>query len=112
MGHAAVVVGHAHFENGDAQPLNPVAETVLAVPFGVPIGKEEDGGALLLPREELGVDGVVFGPGGLDGTGKDEDILLVQVVVVGGSGGVPIFAVLDGVLGVLANEGSGIGFVG
>src|SRR6266851_4361816 len=44
-GHAAVVVGHAHFEDGDAQALNPAAEAVLAVPFGVPVGEEEDGGA-------------------------------------------------------------------
>ena len=46
-GHAAVVVGHAHFEDGNAQALNPVTETVLAVPFGVPVGEEEDGRAAL-----------------------------------------------------------------
>ena len=45
--HAAVVIGHAHLEDGDAQALNPVAETVLAVPFGVPVREEEDGGAAL-----------------------------------------------------------------
>ena len=45
LGHAAVVVGHAHFEDGNAQALNPVAETVLAVPFGVPVGEKKDGGA-------------------------------------------------------------------
>jgi len=42
VGHAAVVVGHAHLEDGMPRRLNPVAETVLAVPFGVPIGEEED----------------------------------------------------------------------
>src|SRR5260370_34660755 len=36
LGHAAVVVGHAHLEDGDAEALNPAAETDLAVPFGVP----------------------------------------------------------------------------
>src|SRR5207245_1301233 len=41
--HAAVVVGHAHFEDGDAEALNPAAEAALAVPLGVPIGEEEDG---------------------------------------------------------------------
>ena len=44
-GRAAIVVGHAHFEDSDAHALNPVAEAVLTVPFGVPIGEEEDGGA-------------------------------------------------------------------
>src|SRR5712664_3611456 len=101
MCHAAIVVGHAHFEDGNAQALNPVAETVLAVPFGVPVGEEEDGGALLLPRKELGVDGVVFGPGGFDGTGKGEDTFFstrgrqatdVKVVVVGRARGVPVTA--------------------
>src|SRR5216684_611736 len=29
----------------DAEALNPAAEAVLAVPFGVPVGEEEDGGA-------------------------------------------------------------------
>src|SRR5437879_6414758 len=45
VGHAAVVVRHAHFENGDAEALNPAAETVLAVPLGVPVGEEKDCGA-------------------------------------------------------------------
>src|SRR5260370_1145405 len=87
LGHAAVVIGHAHFEDGDAEALNPVAETVLAVPFGVPVGKEEDGGACavavptrasgngLACGKELGVDGVVFGPGRFDGAGEGEDVL-------------------------------------
>src|SRR5438445_12520363 len=81
--------------------LNPMAETVLAVPFGVPIGEEEDSGAVLLPREELGVDDVVFGPGGFEGTGKGEDTFFstrgrqaadVKVVVAGRARGVPVTA--------------------
>ena len=45
VSHAAVMVGHAHFEDRNAHALNPVAKAVLAVPFGVPVGEEEDGGA-------------------------------------------------------------------
>src|SRR5207245_10483140 len=45
VGHATVVVRHAHFKNGDAEALNPAAEAVLAVPFGVPVGQEKDCGA-------------------------------------------------------------------
>ncbi len=45
LGHAAVVVGHAHFQDGDAETLNPAAKATLAVPFGVPVGEEKDGRA-------------------------------------------------------------------
>jgi hypothetical protein len=38
--HAAVMVGHAHFEDGDSHALDPMAQTVLAVPFSVPVGEE------------------------------------------------------------------------
>jgi len=64
MCHAAIVVGHAHFENGDAHALNPVAETVLAVPFGVPIGRRRTAGLASSP-EKLGVDGLFSGQGDL-----------------------------------------------
>jgi hypothetical protein len=63
-------------------------------------------------RKELGVDGVIFEPRGFDGTGKGEDTFSIEAVVVGGTRGVPIFAVLDGVLGVLADECTGIGVLG
>ena len=94
--------------------LNPVAETVLAVPFGVPVGEEEDGraGAGFLAGKELGVDGVVFGPGGLDGAGEGEDVFGIEAVVGGGSGGVPVAAGFDGFLGVFADECAGIGIIG
>ena len=44
VGHAAVVVGHAHFEDSNAKALNPATEAVLAMPFGVPVGEQEHGG--------------------------------------------------------------------
>jgi hypothetical protein len=107
-GHTAVVVGHAHFENGDAHALDPVAEAVLAVPFGVPVGEEEDSGALFLAGKELGVDGVVFGPRGVDGAGERQNIFRIETVVGGGAGGVPFPARFDGILSVLADEGTGV----
>jgi hypothetical protein len=112
VGHAAVVVGHAELEDGYAHSLNPMAEAVLAVPFGVPVGEEEDGGALLLSPEELGVDGVVLGPGRFNGAGEGEHVVSIEAIVGGRSCGVPIFAVFDGVLRVLTDEGAGIGVVG
>ncbi len=79
-GHAAVMIGHAHFEDGDAQALNPAAEAILAVPLGVPVGENEDGGTRtgrFASRKELCVDGVVFGPRRFDGTGEGEDVFAV-----------------------------------
>ena len=111
-GHAAVMIGHAHFEDGDAQALNPAAEPVLAVPFGVPVREDEDGRASFPGAKELSVDGVVFGPGGFDGAGKGEDVFAVQAVVGGGGRGEPVGAGFDGVSGVLAEEGAGIGIAG
>ena len=120
LDHTAVVVGHAHFEDGDAHALNPVAEPVLAVPFGVPIGEKEDSGAgarvvRVEPRgdglasgKKLGVDKVVFRPGGDDGAREGKDVFAIQAIVAGGSGGEPIFAAFDGVLGVIAEEGAGV----
>ena len=106
--HTAVVVGHTHFEDGDAHALDPVAEAVLAVPFGVPVGEQEYGGALLLTGKELGVDGVVFGPRGVDGAGERQDVFRIETVVGGWACGVPIAAVIDGIFSVLADEGAGI----
>ena len=69
----------------------------------------------------MGVDGVVFGPGRFDGTGEGEDAFVfmcgrgatdVEEVIGGGRGGVPVFAVFDGVPGVLANVSAGIGIIG
>ncbi|MCU1314680.1 MAG: hypothetical protein JWN63_2 [Candidatus Acidoferrum typicum] len=114
LGHAAVVVGHAHLEDGDAQALNPVAETVLAVPFGVPVGEEEDGGAGagFSGGKELGVDGVVFRPGRFYGAGEGDDVFAVESVIGGGRGGVPFPARFDSLAGALADEGAGIGLIG
>src|SRR6202171_6348629 len=107
LGHTAVVVGHAHLEDGAAQALNPVAKTVLAVPFGVPVGEKEDGGAktdFFAGRKELGVDGVVFGPGRFDGAGKGEDVFTIEAVIGGGRRGVPFPARFDGFAGVFADK--------
>ena len=111
--HAAVMVGHAHFEDGDAQALNPVAEAVLAVPFGVPVGEEEDGGSetSFSGGKKLCVDDVVFRPGRFDRTGEGEDVFAIVAVIGGGRHGVPVAAVLDGLIGVLADECAGIGLI-
>jgi len=121
MGHAAVVVGQAQLQCGDPEAGNPFAEAVLAMPFGIPVGKDEDRGASCrLDRgtptagggPEPGVDGIVFGPGGFDRTGEGEDIFGVEAVVGGRSRGVPVVAVFNGLLRVLADESDGIGIVG
>ena len=113
-GHAAIVVGHAQFQDGDAEALNPATETVLAMPFGVPVGEEEDGraGAGFSGGKKLGVDGVVFRPRGLDGTGEGKDVIAIEAVIVGGRGGVPFLARFDGFASVFTDEGAGIGIIG
>ena len=90
------------------------------MPFGVPVGKNEDGCAARgfdgrLPTAgggpEAGVDGVVFGPGRFDGAGEGENVFGVEAIVGGGGGRVPVAAVFDSVLSVGADEGAGIGMV-
>ena len=112
VSHAAVMVGHAHFEDRNAHALNPVAKAVLAVPFGVPVGEEEDGGAGAAGAKKLGVDSVVFGPGGFDGAGEGKDVLGVQAVIGCGGRDVPFAAGFDGMFGVLTDEGLGGGIIG
>jgi len=124
LDHTAVVVGHAHFENSDAHALNPVAEAVLAMPFGVPIGEKENGGAgarvvrveprwdRLASGKKLGVDEVVFRPRGDNGAREGKDVFAIKAIVAGRSGGEPIFAGFDGVLGVIAQEGAGVWIIG
>src|SRR2546426_8515599 len=91
------------------------------MPFGIPVGKDEDRGASCrLDRgtptagggPEPGVDGIVFGPGGFDRTGEGEDIFGVEAVVGGRSRGVPVVAVFNGLLRVLAGESDGVGIGG
>ena len=123
LGHAAVVIGHAHFKGGDAETLNPVAEAVLALPLSVPVRENKDGGTGTgawvrtrndgpSGREELSVNDVVFGPRGFDGAGEGQDVFRIEAVVGGGGGGEPVVAGRDGILGILADEGAGIGMVG
>ncbi len=123
-GHAAVVIGHAHLENGDSQALNPVAKAILAVPFGVPVGEKEDGGACavafparpsgdgLARGKELGVHGIVFRPGRFDGTGKSENVFAIEAVIGGGRSGVPFRARFDDVVGVFADKSTRIWLIG
>src|SRR6266851_1639621 len=99
-----------------------MAEAVLAMPFGVPVGEEEDGvagviraetrGDRLTSGKELGVDGVVFRPGRFNGAGEGKDIFAIKAIVGGGRGGVPFGARFDGLAGIVADESTGIGVVG
>ncbi len=59
----------------------------------------------------MGVNDIVFGPGGLDGTGEGEDVLGVEAVIAGRSGAVPVAAVFYGLPSVVAEEGARIGMV-
>jgi hypothetical protein len=120
-GHAAIVIRQAHLKRGDAESGDPFAEAILAVPFGIPIGEDEDSGASCgfdggAPGTgggpQAGVDGVVFRPGGFDGTCEGKNIFGVEAIVGGGGDGVPIFAGADGPLGVVAKKGAGIGVAG
>jgi len=58
------------------------------------------------------MDGVVFRPGGLDGTCEGEDVLGVEAVIGGGRGGVPFPAGVDGFSGVFAHKGGEVGVIG
>ncbi len=59
----------------------------------------------------MGVNDIVFGPGGLDGTGEGEDVLGVEAAIAGRSGAVPVAAVLHGFVGIVAKESGRIGVV-
>jgi len=60
----------------------------------------------------LSADGVVFRPRRHDGTGEGQDIFGVEVVIGGWRGGEPLGAVCDGLFGVFANVGGGMGIGG
>lgn len=115
--HAAVMIRHAHLEGADAEALQPFTKAALAVPFGVPVGEDENGGLLVFRRKKLSMHGVVFRPGRNDGAGEGEDVVIfprgrkaidVEAVVRSGSRCVPIVTVLDGASGVAAEELAGI----
>jgi len=93
------------------------------MPFCVPVREDENGGAgvAVARGKELSVDGVVFGPGGVNGAGESEDVIVfkrgrraadVEAIVRGRSGGVPVVAILDGARGVIADEVARVGFMG
>jgi len=83
VGHAAVVVGHTHFENGDAHTLNPAAETVLAVPFGVPVGRRRTAGPCFFPGKSWAWTLLFSGQGDLMELVKVEDAFGVKAVIGG-----------------------------
>jgi hypothetical protein len=114
--HAPAVVRHVHFQGGNAEAGDPFAEAVLAVPLGVPVGKDENRGASCgfdrgtpvgRGGPKAGVDSVVLGPGRFDGTRESKNVFPVEVVIGGWSSGEPVGAVFDGVFRVLADEFSG-----
>src|SRR5260370_6850894 len=96
-----------------------MAEAVLAVPFGVPVGEEKHGVAgviraearrdRLTTGEELGVDGVVFRPGRFNGAGEGKDIFAIEAVIRGRGGSVTFGARFDGFEGIVPDADSGIG---
>src|SRR5438552_1160506 len=57
------------------------------------------------------MNGVVFRPGGFDGTGKREDVIAIEAILRGGGGGVPFLARFDGFASVVADERPWIGNV-
>jgi hypothetical protein len=61
--------------------------------------------------KELGVNGIVFGPGGLDGAGEGKDVLGVEAVIIGRSGVVPVATVFYSLARVVAEKSSRIGAV-
>src|SRR5882762_10250904 len=99
-----------------------MAEAVLAVPFGVPVGEQKHGVAgviraktrrdRLTTGKELGVDSVVFRPGGFNGTREGKNIFAIEDVIRGGRGGVPIHAGCDGSAGIVTDESARVGLVG
>ncbi len=58
------------------------------------------------------MDSVVFGPRRVDGTGEGEDVFGTKAVIGGGSGGIPVAAVFDGVIGVCAKKCAGTWNIG
>jgi len=58
------------------------------------------------------VHGIVFRPGGFDGTGEGEDIFGVEAIVGGGADGVPVLAGADSPVSVVAEKGARMGVAG
>src|SRR5882724_7235520 len=79
--HAPVVIRHAHLEDRDSQPLNPFAQSALAVPFGIPVRQQKYGRGLLFAAKNLPVHSVVLGIGRSDRAGKRQHAFIVHPIV-------------------------------
>src|SRR5437588_553534 len=114
------MIRQAHLQSGNPEPRDPFAKPVLPVPFGVPVGKDEDCRAFRgldrrLPtsasRPEACVDGIVLRPGGFDCARESKDILVVEMIVGGRCSRIPVATIFNGVSSVCANEASRIRFL-
>ena len=122
FGHASSMVWHAHFQRGYAEAGDPFAEAVLSVPFGVPVGKDENSRAFLgfngwTPVSGSGpeacVDDIVFRPGRDSIEPREsKDVLFIEVVISGWRSGEPFCAVFDRVFGVIVDKIAGVRVTG
>src|SRR3989449_8239413 len=110
-GHAAVVVGHAYAQHGDAEQLEPLAQPPLPVPLRIPVGKNDNRRAGPARREILRMHRVVLWPRRAHGTGERKNGFAVKLVIVRRSGRVPLAAVFDGSLRPSVQEAARFGVV-
>src|SRR5256885_14452950 len=107
--HARVVIRHAHLEARVSQPLNPFAQSALAVPFGIPVRQQKYGRGLLLPAKNLPVYGVVLGIRRPNRAGKRQHAFIVQPIISCWRRLEPFPAPCDRVRRVLVQECRGVG---
>ena len=60
---ATIVIRKTDFHGSDTQELQPAADILLLFPTRIPLGENDDGGAMTTGLEQLSVNPVVFGPG-------------------------------------------------
>jgi hypothetical protein len=104
VGHAPVVIRHAHLYRGNSQPLNPFAKPPLSMPLGIPVRQHQHGRPIFLPWKNLCVDNIVFRPRRLYGTGKRKHILPVHSKIGRRSRGKPLMTRLNRMSRILAQE--------
>ena len=90
LGHAPIVIGHAHFQSRDSEPRHPFAKPILSVPFGVPVGQDKDSASLwgldwqfvvVSSGPQTRVNSVVFRPRRFDRTRERQHVFAVQLIV-------------------------------